>query len=44
MKTGISDSVKQADEMLRSGNYGEVVLDFDVSTDEFFEIAGATKG
>lgn len=39
MKTGISDSVKQADEMLRSGNYGEVVLDFDVSTDEFFEIA-----
>jgi len=39
VKTGISDSVKQANEMLRSGHYNEVVLDFDVSTDEFFKIA-----
>lgn len=25
--------------MLDSGNYNEVVLDFDVSSDDFFEIA-----
>jgi len=39
VKTGKSDSVKQANEMLHSGNYSEVILDFNVSTDEFFEIA-----
>lgn len=39
MKAGKSDSVKQTNEMLDSGNYNEVVLDFDVSSDDFFEIA-----
>lgn len=39
MKTGKSDSVKQTNEMLGSGNYNEVILDFDVSSDDFFEIA-----
>ncbi|WP_448310493.1 hypothetical protein [Pantoea sp. PGP6] len=39
MKAGKSDSVKQTNEMLGSGNYNEVVLDFDVSSDDFFEIA-----
>lgn len=41
MKPGKSDSVKQANEMLHSGNYSKVILDFNVSTDEFFKIAGS---
>lgn len=39
LKTGKSESIKQVNDMLRSGDYREVILDFDISTDEFFKMA-----
>jgi len=39
MKTGQSGSINQANEILLSGDFREIVLDSDVSTDEFFKLA-----
>lgn len=39
MKTGKAKTVNQTDEMLRSGDFREVLLDFDISTDAFFTLA-----
>lgn len=39
LKTGKAKTLKQTNEMLRSGDFGELVLDFNISTDEFFALA-----
>ena len=39
MKTGKAKTVKQTNEMLRSGDFKEVLLDFNISTDDFFTLA-----
>lgn len=46
MKSANAKSYKKANELLKSGEYREVVLDFDISADEFFELADrwAEKG
>lgn len=46
MKNTSAKSLKKANELLRSGEYREVVLDFNISADEFFELADrwADKG
>ncbi|KHJ65237.1 hypothetical protein QU24_25590 [Pantoea rodasii] len=46
MKNASAKSLKKANELLRSGEYREVVLDFNISADEFFELADrwADKG
>lgn len=46
MKNASAKSLKKANELLRSGEYREVVMDFNISADEFFELADrwADKG
>lgn len=39
MKSATAKSTKQANEMLRSGEHHEVILDFKISTDDFFALA-----
>lgn len=39
MKSATAKSVKKANELLKSGEFREVVLDFNISADEFFELA-----
>ncbi|MCA1177293.1 MULTISPECIES: hypothetical protein [unclassified Pantoea] len=39
MKSTTAKSYKKANEMLKSGEFREVVLDFNISADEFFELA-----
>ncbi|WP_084886459.1 hypothetical protein [Pantoea septica] len=39
MKSTSAKSVKKANELLKSGDHREVVLDFNISADEFFELA-----
>ncbi|ORM61346.1 hypothetical protein PRCB_00475 [Pantoea rodasii] len=46
MKITSAKSLKKANELLRSGDCREVILDFNISADEFFELADrwAEKG
>ena len=39
MKSATAKSFKKANELLKSGEFREVVLDFNISADEFFELA-----
>jgi len=39
MKSATAKSLKKANELLKSGEFREVVLDFNISADEFFELA-----
>lgn len=39
MKSTTAKSYKKANELLKSGEFREVVLDFNISADEFFELA-----
>lgn len=39
MKSATAKSFKKANALLKSGEFREVVLDFNISADEFFELA-----
>jgi hypothetical protein len=40
MSTAIAYSINQAKELLQSGSYRKIKLDFDIGADEFFSFAG----